>query len=56
LGVALRLDPGFAEGVLDAVGPWERDPALALVAGDALRLLGREAEALVAFDLARDHT
>ncbi|MCJ7711390.1 MAG: hypothetical protein MUQ32_11255, partial [Chloroflexi bacterium] len=41
LGVALRLDPGFAEGVLEAVGAWERDPALALVAGDALRLLGR---------------
>jgi len=56
LGVALRLDPGFAEGVLEAVGAWERDPALALVAGDALRLLGREAEALVAFDLARGHT
>ena len=35
-------------------GTWERDPALALVAGDALRLLGREAEALVAFDLARE--
>jgi hypothetical protein len=31
------------------------DPALALVAGDALRLLGRESEALVAFDLARGH-
>jgi hypothetical protein len=55
LGVALRLDPGFAEGVLEAVGAWERDPALALVAGDALRLLGREVEALAAFDLARGH-
>jgi hypothetical protein len=55
LGVALRLDPGFAEGVLEAVGAWDRDPALALVAGDAMRLLGREAEALVAFDLARGH-
>ena len=53
LGVALRLDPGFAEGVLEAVGAWERDPALALVAGDALRLLGREAEAFDAFELAR---
>jgi len=53
LGVALRLDPGFAEGVLEAVGAWERDPALALVAGDALRLLGREVEALAAFDMAR---
>ncbi len=55
LGVALRLDPGFADGVLEAVGAWDRDPALALVAGDALRLLGREAEALAAFDLARGH-
>lgn len=55
LGVALRLDPGFAEVVLEAVGAWDRDPALALVAGDALRLLGREAEALIAFDLARGH-
>ena len=55
LGVALRLDPGFADGVLEAVGAWERDPVLALVAGDAMRLLGREAEALVAFDLARGH-
>ncbi len=54
LGVAMRLDPEFAEGVLDAVGSWDRDPALALVAGDALRLLGRESEALAAFDRARD--
>ena len=53
LGVALRLDPGFAEGVLDALGDWSRDPSLALVAGDAFRLLGREAEALDAFDCAR---
>jgi hypothetical protein len=55
LGVAMRLDAGFAAGVLEAVGAWDRDPALALVAGDALRLLGRESEALVAFDLARGH-
>jgi hypothetical protein len=53
LGVALRLDPAFADGVLVALGVWDRDPALALVAGDALRLLGREADALAAFDLAR---
>ena len=53
LGVAMRMDAGFADGVLDAVGDWDRDPALALVAGDALRLLGREAEALAAFDRAR---
>ena len=56
LGVALRLDAGFAEGVLEAVGAWDRDPALALVAGDAFRLLGREAEALTAFEVARGHS
>ena len=50
--MALRLDPGCAQGVLDAVGERPSDPALALLAGDALRLLGREAEALEAFDVA----
>jgi hypothetical protein len=55
LGVALRLEPGFAEGVLEAIGDGSTDPALALVAGDALRLMGREAEALAAFDRARGH-
>ena len=53
LGVAIRLEPGFAEAVLDAVGPRATEPALALVAGDALRLLGRETEARAAFDVAR---
>lgn len=53
LGVALRLDPGFARGVLDAVGEEPAEPALALVAGDALRLLGRESDALRAFHRAR---
>lgn len=56
LAVALRLDPGFASGVLDAVGDEPADPSLALVAGDALRLLGRETEALAAFDRARGVT
>lgn len=55
LGVALRLDPGFAEGVLEAIGDRASEPVLALVAGDALRLLGRESEALAAFDRARGH-
>ncbi len=55
LGVALRLEPGYARDVLAAVGGQKVDPALALVAGDALRLLGRESEALAAFDLARGH-
>ena len=53
LGVAIRLEPGFAQGVLDALGDRTDEPALALVAGDALRLLGRESEALEAFDRAR---
>ncbi len=53
LGVAIRLEPAFAEGVLDALGERSSEPALALVAGDALRLLGREHEALAAFDVAR---
>jgi tetratricopeptide (TPR) repeat protein len=55
LGVALRLEPTFAQGVLDALGPRTTEPALALLAGDALRLLGRESEALEAFDRARGH-
>jgi hypothetical protein len=41
--------------VLAAIGDQAADPALALVAGDALRLLGRESEALAAFDHARGH-
>jgi tetratricopeptide (TPR) repeat protein len=53
LGVAVRLEPGFAQAVVDAVGPRPADPALALLAGDALRLLGRETEARAAFDVAR---
>jgi hypothetical protein len=53
LGVAIRLEPGFAQGVLDALGDRASEPALALVAGDALRLLGRESEALEAFHQAR---
>ncbi len=55
LGVALRLEPGFAGAVLGAVAGRDEGPLLALVEGDALRLLGREAEALVAFDQARGH-
>ena len=55
LGVALRLEPGYARDVLAAIGDRATDPALALVAGAALRLLGRESEALAAFDIARGH-
>jgi hypothetical protein len=54
LGVAIRLEPGFAQAVLAAIGDRaSTEPVLALVAGDALRLLGREHEALAAFDTAR---
>ena len=54
LGVAIRLEPGFAQAVLAAIGDRaSSEPVLALVAGDALRLLGREHEALAAFDVAR---
>ena len=53
LGVAMRLEPGFAEDVLRAVAGRDDQPLLALVRGDALRLLGREAEAREAFDRAR---
>ena len=53
LGVAMRLEPGFADDVLRAVASRDDQPLLALVRGDALRLLGREAEALDAFDRAR---
>ncbi len=53
LAVALRLEPGFAESVLEAVGPHASEPGIALVAGDALRLLGRETEARAAYDVAR---
>jgi hypothetical protein len=53
MGVALRLDPGFATEVLDVIGTRATEPGLVLVAGDALRILGREQEALNAFDIAR---
>ncbi len=54
LGVAIRLEPGFAQAALAAIGDRaSTEPVLALVAGDALRLLGREHEALAAFDTAR---
>lgn len=53
LGVALRLEPAFAEDVVQAVSGRDDQPMLALVRGDALRLLGREVEAIEAFDRAR---
>ena len=53
LGVAVRLEPGFAQAVVDAVGPRPADRRSPSLAGDALRLLGRETEARAAFDVAR---
>jgi hypothetical protein len=53
LAVALRLEPAFAEPILEAVGAHADEPGMALVAGDALRLLGRETEARAAYDVAR---
>jgi tetratricopeptide (TPR) repeat protein len=54
LGIAIRLEPGFAQAALAAIGDRSStEPVLALVAGDALRLLGREHEALAAYDMAR---
>jgi tetratricopeptide (TPR) repeat protein len=53
LGVAIRLEPAYAQSVLAVIGDRAGDPYLALVAGDALRMLGREPEALDAFDRAR---
>ena len=53
LSVAIRLEPKFAQGVLTAIGERASVPLLALVYGDALRLLGREGEALEAYDRAR---
>jgi tetratricopeptide (TPR) repeat protein len=53
LGIAMRLDPGYARSVLDLVEDRTEAPLLALVAGDALRLLGREDEALEAYHQAR---
>ena len=53
LSVAIRLEPKFAQGVLAAIGERATVPLLALVAGDALRLLGREHDALEAYDTAR---
>jgi len=48
LGVALRADPDSAASILEAIGE-RHDAGLELVRGDALRLLGREAEAVEAF-------
>ncbi len=54
LSLAIRLEPAFAHGVLTAIGDRAAVPLLGLVAGDALRLLGRDDEAFEAWDRARE--
>jgi hypothetical protein len=51
LALALRQSPALAPAVVDLV-PAGRSPALDLVRGDALRLLGQESESREAFALA----
>jgi tetratricopeptide (TPR) repeat protein len=53
LSLAIRLEPGLAEDVLAALGDAGSEPLLALVAGDALRLLGRHEEAAARYEQAR---
>lgn len=48
LAIVLRIDPTLAPAVLDALGG-RREPAAALLRGDAQRLLGRHLEAEAAF-------
>lgn len=53
LALVLRIAPALAPAILDLVGD-RHDPALALVRGDAYRLVGRELEARQAYaDAAR---
>jgi hypothetical protein len=52
-GVALRTGPGSAEAVLQAIGD-HHEAALELVRGDALRLLGRDDEAALAYQSAAE--
>jgi hypothetical protein len=53
LALVLRLDPTLAPAVLEAIAT-RRDPAAALIRGDAQRLLGRHLEAEAAYDAAAD--
>jgi tetratricopeptide (TPR) repeat protein len=53
LGIVLRMAPALAPAVIDLVGE-RHDPGLALVRGDAYRLVGRELDARRAYvDAAR---
>jgi hypothetical protein len=53
MALALRADPTLAPAVLAAVH-LRREPAAALLRGDAQRLLGRHLEAEAAFDAAAE--
>lgn len=53
LSVAIRLEPQLAAEVLAVIGDGGADPFLALVAGDAMRLLGRDQEAAASYERAR---
>jgi hypothetical protein len=53
MALALRADPTLAPAVLEAVH-LRREPAAALLRGDAQRLLGRHLEAEAAFDSVAD--
>lgn len=51
LGLLVRIAPSLAEAVIDLIGDTD-DPSLLMVRGDALRAVGREAEARAAYDQA----
>jgi hypothetical protein len=53
LALALRADPTLAPAVLEVVH-LRREPAAAVLRGDAQRLLGRHLEAEAAFDAAAE--
>jgi hypothetical protein len=53
LSLVLRADPTLAPAILDAIS-LRREPAAALLRGDAERLLGRHLEAEAAFDVAAE--
>jgi hypothetical protein len=53
MALALRADPTLAPAILNAVH-LRRDPAAAMLRGDAQRLLGRHLEAEAAFDAAAE--
>ncbi len=51
LGLLVRIAPSLADAVIDLIGATD-DPSLLMVRGDALRAVGREADARAAYDRA----